>query len=529
MKRKIISIGTKKRLTDSILLRLKLLEDKRLNVFFTFTAESLIDNLLEAKIKGIDLRELVSGIKGLEFLAMQEPPVVQEKDPAAKAKKSIYICLDQLNSANKSKVLQNLARDFRVLKYLNIKEDGYLARELFEAIEQKNTVKAKKLIRMGADFLCTRVETKYGPKDNIFLIQACWECVNVVKELILVGADLEAVNNDNNTALMRTAGLWGGEDVLDLLIAKGADVNYINTQRNNYSVLMQAVLGKHVRNVQKLLKSGADVNHKDITNTTSLMFAAQIGKKELFEVLLKGGADINARNNGGWTALMFAAVNGHKDIVEMLLKKKADKNIKDADNWTALTLALSKEHKEVAGKLIISGAELNIQSGEEYQSALSMAIIKNYYDLVKEILRRKADINIRCRSDFRHQLTPLILAIVCYKQDMARLIISKKPDLNLQDYEGLTALMSDLKYNRGQLFSLILKAGADVNVKDNWNRTALFYAIKTNNKKAVRSLVAKGAEINITDNKGTTPLQLAIMEKRTEIIDILKGAGAVES
>ena len=53
---------------------------------------------------------------------------------------------------------------------------------------------------------------------------------DVVEQLIAKGADVNAKNEDNNTALI-VASINGHKDVVEQLIAKGADVN----AKNNYN------------------------------------------------------------------------------------------------------------------------------------------------------------------------------------------------------------------------------------------------------------------------------------------------------
>ena len=70
--------------------------------------------------------------------------------------------------------------------------------------------------------------------------------------------------------------------------------------------------------VQALLAKGADVNAKDTTGWTALMFAAATDYTGTVQVLLKKGANVNAKNNKGETALMIATFYKHPDIVKIL-------------------------------------------------------------------------------------------------------------------------------------------------------------------------------------------------------------------
>ncbi len=71
------------------------------------------------------------------------------------------------------------------------------------------------------------------------------------------------------------------------------------------------------------------------------------------------------------------------------------------------------------------------------------------------------------------------------------------------------------------LFSLLftLPAGADIN-------SALLVAVSNGNSARVKELLEKGADVNAKDQNGTTALTIATGYGYTEIIELLKKAGA---
>jgi hypothetical protein len=56
--------------------------------------------------------------------------------------------------------------------------------------------------------------------------------------------------------------------------------------------------------------------------------------------------------------------------------------------------------------------------------------------------------------------------------------------------------------------------------------TALHYAAAAGRAENVKLLLARGAEPNVTDNKGETPLRQAELQGFTEVVAVLKAAGA---
>lgn len=111
--------------------------------------------------------------------------------------------------------------------------------------------------------------------------------------------------------------------------------------------------------IEEAIINGGDVNAKDKSGFTALIWAAKEGRDNVVELLLKYNADINARNNKGVTALMWASSRGNTKTTKVLLDHSAEVDIKDNKGWTALRWAKSKsskEHTEIADLLRRYGA-----------------------------------------------------------------------------------------------------------------------------------------------------------------------------
>ena len=100
------------------------------------------------------------------------------------------------------------------------------------------------------------------------------------------------------------------------LIKAGADVNA--KDNDDQTALMWAACYGHTACVDVLIKAGADVSAKVNDVLTALMWAARYGHTACVEVLIKAGADVNVKANDGWTALMRAACCGHTACVDVL-------------------------------------------------------------------------------------------------------------------------------------------------------------------------------------------------------------------
>eukprot|EP01102_Stenamoeba_stenopodia_P021797 TRINITY_DN8881_c0_g1_i3.p1 TRINITY_DN8881_c0_g1~~TRINITY_DN8881_c0_g1_i3.p1 ORF type:complete len:410 (+),score=145.96 TRINITY_DN8881_c0_g1_i3:148-1377(+) len=121
---------------------------------------------------------------------------------------------------------------------------------------------------------------------------------------------------------------------IEQLVKEGADINAPGA--NDRTALHKAAGYGHAAAVSLLLKLGADVKARDRQGRSPLHWGAVGGSKEVVEALLAANVDINDKaTDNGSTALHTAAANKKFDVIELLVKKGADRSIKDNNNKTA--------------------------------------------------------------------------------------------------------------------------------------------------------------------------------------------------
>ena len=93
--------------------------------------------------------------------------------------------------------------------------------------------------------------------------------------------------------------------------------------------LHQAASHGHTEVVEILIAKGAGINYRDDIGRNPLHHASSHGHTEVVEVLIAKGADLNYGDINGQTPLHDAALNGHTQLVELLIARKADLRYRD--------------------------------------------------------------------------------------------------------------------------------------------------------------------------------------------------------
>lgn len=106
--------------------------------------------------------------------------------------------------------------------------------------------------------------------------------------------------------------------VVELLLARGADVNLASQNAQRVMPLHSSVALQSIAITKTLLDHGADVNAVQEEGYTPLHEAARNGQLDMVKLLLNYGANINAVTSAGKTALALAQEGNHHDVVALL-------------------------------------------------------------------------------------------------------------------------------------------------------------------------------------------------------------------
>ncbi|OCK74009.1 ankyrin [Lepidopterella palustris CBS 459.81] len=296
----------------------------------------------------------------------------------------------------------------------------------------------------------------------------CWWYPNALSLLLEHGADIEATESRPHgiemtclqIAVSEHLGFWK-EQCLDMLLAKGANVNRLQSSTGLTPLNLALENGLGLRIFQKLLAHGADIS---LGSNPPLISAITGMDLEAARGMLEAGADPNG---------LYCLHDGEKTPLQVV-----------ADAWSKATL-------------------------DSWD-------IDEFFSLIQLLLDHGADPYKKIRS-MEHGNTT-VFHYICFKNGPIKPIISSGVDLEVKDSHGRTPLHAASSFygyvpQGGMDFVAeeLIRSGADVNAKDDGGRTPLHYAVQsmTDLSSVVQALIRHGASPGLKDGQsgnGESPL-----------------------
>ena len=189
-------------------------------------------------------------------------------------------------------------------------------------------------------------------------------------------------------------------------------------------------------------------------------------------------------------------------------------------------------------KMIINaGANVNKLATFDTHSnvtPLHLASQDGHTNVVRELIKAKADLDVGKNTKERHGITALAQAVFNGHTDTGLVLVDAGANANVQGSNGYTALHYAAQQGNLKMAESLINHQADVHLKASFNDhaevTALHLTAQNGHHEMVRLLVKAGADINAGKSmgqvKGITPLHQAVSNKHIGAVQALIELGA---
>ena len=142
------------------------------------------------------------------------------------------------------------------------------------------------------------------------------------------GGDINVADNEGNTLLMKSVYL-GYYDLADYILLNNADISLTNNNGENalilsadYPYIINLILNNNIDNLDSADNKGK----------TALFHACKFGNLNSVKLLIKSGSDINKRDIFGKTILMYAVESENLELIKYLIED-IEVDINEKDDW----------------------------------------------------------------------------------------------------------------------------------------------------------------------------------------------------
>ena len=453
------------------------------------------------------------------------------------------------NSGNNSLMMACINRHMNVVKYL---KDNQGKTSLQHASDGGRSEIIHELLSTTSGNLSKTV----SPRQETLVYEAARDCSVVV----LIDL-LRRMSETDRKAALETKHKDGDQFTTPLIIAarsgnmlcvqellKLSDIEERGTVRVGSQIiegctsLWTAAANGHLEVVKILLKENADVDGRNLSNSTPMMAAAYDGRLDIVRCLVENGGDVNARNNSKKTSLMMASFNGHMNVITYLIKRGANLDYQDKEGKTALQHAADRGYSEIEKELRFAVGNNSFKSDSfNLRKTLIYEAARDGNDVaLKNLLRRMSDSDRKVALETKNKdgdqdTTPLIIAARNGNENAVRMLLKYGADIEAR---GTVKAGDQFKGGCGccHRFEILRKAARRPSATRENDRgiegctplcaAAAYAPNRARFPETLRYLVDYGADVNVCDNSLSTPLMFASYNGKMDVVSYLIYCGA---
>lgn len=183
--------------------------------------------------------------------------------------------------------------------------------------------------------------------------------LDIIRYFLSKGVDMNQADNEGNTVFMNAASANSETEVIELLASKLKNINQVN--KKGVSALAMAVRNNTAEIVNLLIAKGADVNATDANGDNLAYYLIQSynpQKTEVFESKLKAlqakGLNIAASQKNGNTLYHLAVAKNDLSLLKRIQDFKIDVNAKNKEGVTALHKAAMVAQDDTVIKYLLA-------------------------------------------------------------------------------------------------------------------------------------------------------------------------------
>ncbi len=210
--------------------------------------------------------------------------------------------------------------------------------------------------------------------------------------------------------------------------------------------------------------------------------------------------------------------NDAKHLEELLAAHPALRDVPAMSHTLPLTFAAETQSHDCLLSLLAAGADPDAPDVDGYTALMTSLMYENYQLRdVNALLKNGATVDLQNKDG----ITALMFACRDGHTEAIRMLLERGAKIDLQDINGETALSYACKGGHTDAVELLLKAKANANTQDIDGLSPLICASAHSHTDVILSLFEFGADANLQDSQGDTALTVATERKQLEAMRLL--------